>query len=60
MHRPSRQHQHLLTKIARKQERAKQQTRPTGKRHKQWTRWSTQYAPLVQQEGGEQAETSQE
>ncbi|AKT39171.1 hypothetical protein [Chondromyces crocatus] len=55
MHRPSRQHQHLLQKIARKESLAKQSNRKTGKRTKAWSRWVAQYAPLTEQ-GAAQAE----
>ncbi len=47
MHRPSRQHQHLLEKIARKESRAKAQNRKGGSRVKQWKKWVEAYKPLA-------------
>jgi len=39
MNRPSRQTNHLLTKIARKESLAKARNRKSGKRLKQWKKW---------------------
>lgn len=50
MHRPTRQHQHLLEKIARKEALSKRHTRKAGKRAKTWRKWAAAYAPLAQQE----------
>ena len=48
MHRPSRQHQHLLEKIARKESRAKSKNRKAvGSRLKQWKKWAEAYKPLT-------------
>ncbi|MBK9266645.1 MAG: hypothetical protein IPM54_43520 [Polyangiaceae bacterium] len=49
MHRPSRQHNHLLQKIARKESLAKARKRHVGRRLKQWRKWSKAYEGLVQQ-----------
>lgn len=49
MHRPSRQHNHLLQKIARKESLIKARNRKRGKRLKQWTKWAESYKGLVQQ-----------
>jgi len=49
MHRPSRQHNHLLLKIARKESLAKARSRKNGKRLKQWRKWAEAYKGLVQQ-----------
>jgi hypothetical protein len=43
MHRPSRQHNHLLQKIARKESLAKARTRKVGSRLKQWRKWAKAY-----------------
>lgn len=50
MHRPTRQHQHLLEKIARKEALAKRRNRKAGPRAKTWRKWVATYAPLTQQE----------
>lgn len=47
MHRPSRQHQHLLEKIARKESRAQSKNRKAGSRLKQWKKWAEAYKPLA-------------
>jgi len=60
MHRPSRQHQHLLEKISLKESRGQQQERKPGKRAKQWKKWVAQYAPLTQQGGESQGESQGE
>jgi hypothetical protein len=49
MHRPSRQHNHLLQKIARKESLAKTRNRKSGKRLKQWKKWAEGYKALTQQ-----------
>jgi hypothetical protein len=49
MHRPSRQHKHLLEKIALKEARAKSKNRKGGARVKQWRKWAKAYEGLVQQ-----------
>ncbi|MDC3960397.1 hypothetical protein [Polyangium jinanense] len=49
MHRPSRQHQHLLEKIARKEGRAKAKNRKPGTRLKQWKKWAEAYKALAAQ-----------
>ncbi|HRI63857.1 MAG TPA: hypothetical protein PK156_06455 [Polyangium sp.] len=49
MHRPSRQHNHLLQKIARKESLAKARSRKNGKRLKQWKKWAESYKALTQQ-----------
>jgi len=49
MHRPSRQHQHLLEKIARKESRAKSKNRKAGARLKQWKKWAEAYKGLATQ-----------
>ncbi|MDI1484161.1 hypothetical protein [Polyangium sp. y55x31] len=49
MHRPSRQHQHLLEKIARKESRAKAKNRKPGTRLKQWKKWAEAYKALAAQ-----------
>jgi hypothetical protein len=54
MHRPTRQHQHLATKIASKQSRG---PKKPGKKTKQWLKWAAQYAPLV---AGAETSTSTE
>jgi hypothetical protein len=46
MHRPTRQHQHLLQKIATKDARSHKKP---GRRTKKWRKWAAQYAPLAQQ-----------
>ena len=48
MHRPTRQHQNLLEKIAAKESRAKRHERKPGKRAKQWSKWVKTYEPLTQ------------
>ncbi|WP_170319385.1 hypothetical protein [Polyangium spumosum] len=49
MHRPSRQHQHLIEKIASKESRAKAHNRKPGKRLKQWRKWAEAYKGLATQ-----------
>jgi len=49
MHRPSRQHKHLLEKIARKESRSKAQNRKGGKRLKAWRNWAKKYESLAAQ-----------
>jgi len=48
MHRPSRQHQHLLAKIALKESRANSKNRSAGSRLKQWKKWAEKYKDLTQ------------
>ena len=50
MNRSTRQHQHLLEKIARKESRAKSKNRKaSGSRLKQWKKWAEAYKPVVAQ-----------
>ena len=49
MHRPTRQHNHLLNKIARKESLAKARNRKGGARVKQWKKHVEAYKPLTQQ-----------
>ncbi len=49
MHRPTRQHNSLLQKIARKESLAKTRNRKNGKRLKQWKKWAEAYKGLAQQ-----------
>lgn len=46
MHRPSRQHQHLLAKIAEKEARS---LKKPGKRTKRWRTWAARYKELAAQ-----------
>lgn len=47
MQRPTRQHQHLTLKVTQKQERSTQSSRKPGRKHKRWSKFLSQYAPLV-------------
>jgi hypothetical protein len=49
MHRPTRQHNHLVQKIARKESLVKARNRKNGKRLKQWKKWAEAYKALAQQ-----------
>jgi hypothetical protein len=49
MHRPSRQHHHLLEKIALKESRVKAKNRKAGARLKQWKKWAEAYKGLATQ-----------
>lgn len=47
MHRPTRQHEHLVRKIAEKQTRNPSKKKP-GRKTKLWNKWAALYAPLTQ------------
>lgn len=47
MHRPTRQHQHLVQKVAQKQALSAARSRKPGRKTKRWNKWVAQYAPLV-------------
>lgn len=47
MHRPTRQHRHLVEKIENKKTRAKK----NGKKTKRWTKWAESYKGLNQDAG---------
>ncbi|WP_437586334.1 hypothetical protein [Sorangium sp. So ce1000] len=57
MHRPTRQHEHLTLKVTQKQDRSTQSSRKPGRKHKRWTKFLAQYAPLVA--GAEAAATAE-
>jgi hypothetical protein len=47
MNRPTRQHKHLLEKIADKEARAQSVQRKPGKRTKRWRKWAENYKALA-------------
>jgi hypothetical protein len=49
MHRPTRQHQNLVAKVAEKRNRS--QKKKPGRKAKKWNKWIAQYAPLAQGSG---------
>jgi hypothetical protein len=46
MHRPTRLHQHLVSKVAEKQ--ARNTKKKPGRKTKAWSKWVALYAPLAQ------------